>query len=139
MTKTLPEIIDDFERLIEMASTYKTANQSTLLSAQAALRCLRGLTCSCATPFLAGHVCGKCRKPFFLQTRTPEQIAADYANKANGVRDIARDVEAADNLPVKMLAALKAWERWYSEDSTEFNRECARELGLNAIAIAEGR
>ena len=39
----------------------------------------------------------------------------------------------------ELLAALKAWEKWYSEDSTEFNREMARDLGLKAIAKAEGR
>ena len=39
----------------------------------------------------------------------------------------------------ELLAALKAWEHWYSEDSTEFNRDTARENGLKAIAKAEGR
>jgi hypothetical protein len=37
-----------------------------------------------------------------------------------------------------MLAALKAWEHWYSGDSSEFNRDNAREDGLKAIAKAEG-
>jgi hypothetical protein len=32
-----------------------------------------------------------------------------------------------------MLAALKAWEHWYSEDSSEFNRDGAREMGLALI------
>jgi hypothetical protein len=36
-----------------------------------------------------------------------------------------------------MLAALKAWEFWYNVDSSEFNRDGARELGLAAIANAE--
>lgn len=36
-----------------------------------------------------------------------------------------------------MLEALKAWERWYSEDSTEFARDSARIDGLSAIAAAE--
>lgn len=30
-------------------------------------------------------------------------------------------------------AALRAWEHWYSEDSTEHNRDSAREMGLRAL------
>lgn len=36
----------------------------------------------------------------------------------------------------EMIAALKAWEYWYSDDSSELNRETARELGLRAITKA---
>lgn len=39
----------------------------------------------------------------------------------------------------EMLRVLKAWEHWYSEDSSEFNRDSAREDGLRAIARAEGK
>jgi hypothetical protein len=39
----------------------------------------------------------------------------------------------------ELLAALKAWEHWYSTDSTECARDDARECGLRAIAKAEGR
>jgi hypothetical protein len=30
--------------------------------------------------------------------------------------------------------ALLQWEKWYSKDSTEFNRDFARELGIEALA-----
>jgi hypothetical protein len=36
----------------------------------------------------------------------------------------------------EMLAALEAWEHWYNVDSTEFNRDNARELGRKAISKA---
>lgn len=47
-------------------------------------------------------------------------------------------VRAADALIDIMLEALEAWERWYSEDSTEFNRDTARDTGCIAIAAAKG-
>lgn len=37
----------------------------------------------------------------------------------------------------ELIAALKAWEHWYSVDSTEFNRETARGMGLKAIEHAK--
>lgn len=39
--------------------------------------------------------------------------------------------------PDSAVSALKAWEHWYSVDSTEFNRDTARDMGLKAIADAE--
>jgi hypothetical protein len=33
----------------------------------------------------------------------------------------------------KLVTALKAWEHWYSVDSSEFNRDTAREMGLAAL------
>jgi hypothetical protein len=48
--------------------------------------------------------------------------------------DDARLIAAAPDL----LAALQAWERWYAEDSTEHNRDTARDMGLAAIAKATG-
>lgn len=35
-----------------------------------------------------------------------------------------------------MLAALQAWERWYSDESSEYVRDSAREEGCKAIAAA---
>lgn len=37
----------------------------------------------------------------------------------------------------ELLEALKTWERWYSVDSSEYNRETARGMGLAAILKAE--
>ncbi len=59
--------------------------------------------------------------------RYPEYTAAERANATLGA--------AAPEL----LEALKAWEHWYSEDSSQFNRDAARDMGLKAIAKAEGR
>ena len=44
--------------------------------------------------------------------------------------------ERARNIFEEMLAALEAWEHWYNVDSTEFNRDNAREDGLRAIKKA---
>jgi hypothetical protein len=35
--------------------------------------------------------------------------------------------------PPSAIEALKAWEHWYSVDSTEFNRDTAREMGLKVL------
>ncbi len=35
--------------------------------------------------------------------------------------------------PHNAIEALKAWEHWYSVDSTEFNRDSAREMGLKVL------
>jgi hypothetical protein len=39
----------------------------------------------------------------------------------------------------ELLAALQAWENWFSVDSTEHARDDARALGLAAIAKAVGK
>lgn len=38
----------------------------------------------------------------------------------------------------EMYEALAAWEKWYGEDSTEFNRDVARDMGLKALHLARG-
>jgi hypothetical protein len=41
-----------------------------------------------------------------------------------------------DVMVKEMLEALEAWEHWYNVDSTEFNRDNAREMGRKAITKA---
>jgi hypothetical protein len=57
----------------------------------------------------------------------------DVAPKVQDARFIVRAVNSHDVL----IAALKMWEMWYSDESTEFNRDFAREMGLAAIKFAE--
>lgn len=61
---------------------------------------------------------------------------------ADGLRWTARCARRSDAdlyaAAPELLEALRAWERWYSEDSTEFNRDMARDSGLKAIAKATG-
>mgnify|MGYP001600108109 FL=1 len=49
----------------------------------------------------------------------------------------ANECERLRLLNAELLAALNAWEHWYSVNSTEFNRDVARENGLIAIAKAQ--
>jgi len=55
-------------------------------------------------------------------TPRPSKLSAD--NEAEPTRE--QELQ-------KALTALRAWEHWYNEDSTEFNRDNAREMGLRAI------
>ena len=64
----------------------------------------------------------------------PTQLVALVYGEDNGALEAnARLIAEAP----RMLEALKAWEKWYSEDSSEFNRETAREMGSASIARAE--
>lgn len=71
----------------------------------------------------------------------PHMVVLDY-----GMGPCNRDVVASrmteDDAHIiaaspEMLAALKAWEHWYNVDSSEFNRDNARDMGLKAISKAE--
>jgi hypothetical protein len=74
------------------------------------------------------------RGEYILSDTVP--IAVAYGQNTPGVA-IANAclIAAAPDL----LAALMAWENWYAQDSSEFNREDARRKGLQAIAKALGR
>ena len=46
------------------------------------------------------------------------------------------EAKALENTAQEMYEALKAWENWYTYDSSEFNRDMAQGMGLTAIAKA---
>jgi hypothetical protein len=48
-----------------------------------------------------------------------------------------RELSSAEGQIRQLREALKAWEHWYSEDSTEFNRDMAREAGLRVLDSTE--
>jgi hypothetical protein len=57
----------------------------------------------------------------------------DRLNQRENERQWKRD--AAE----EMYEALRAWEHWYAVDSSEFNRDTAQNMGVKALAKAEGR
>jgi hypothetical protein len=66
--------------------------------------------------------------------KTFEEFRTEYVVASNGVYPSAYDTWqacAAEYQPIidEARKALAAWEHWYSVDSTEFNRDNAREQG----------
>jgi hypothetical protein len=66
--------------------------------------------------------------------------ADDFSICHIGERNRAENIANAHLISTapELLKALKAWEHWYSNDSTELNREIARAAGVRAIAKVEG-
>lgn len=64
---------------------------------------------------------------------------ADGYNRVLASHVRREEAEATESALREAVAALAAWEHWYSVDSTEFNRETARAAGLSAIAAFRSR
>lgn len=63
---------------------------------------------------------------------------AGYKSAMDSITDLGNEMRGREDAALGMVAtlrkSLREWEHWYSEDSSEFNRELARGAGLAALA-----
>jgi len=65
-----------------------------------------------------------------------EQQRKEIISLRDQIASLAAGLPTGSGLNQEMLNALEAWEKWYSEDSTEDLRDLAQSLGLNALIKA---
>lgn len=86
-------------------------------------------------PWVAHHYGIRDRGGYICELRWPQHYEGQEERYTRELAEREGDARLIAAAP-ELLAALNAWEYWYSGESTEFNRDDAREQGLAAIAKA---